>query len=267
MSYSKTIIVALALVAITLGGCADEGEAQSTDPAPENQPMQSMDDNTPMAPIFAGTPTALLIDAFNGTAPLLVNFTIEGSSNATWSLDFGNGANLTEGEGLPANAQARYDDAGNFTAVVTVIDGTNVTTASQNIAVRAGSVAGELIASTEWTGSGFLLAGVQGCGLEDGVDYAEFIWDASALAEGDYALANIVLEMFNGETTIDLDFDFITPDGANVGHAGAFEPLDGNEKISGGGPYPAGEFVLQVSSCSGAAQDFEWVMTADIVTT
>lgn len=270
----RSILAAALFVLVALAGCADTGveideETSGVDPARDGDNMGDEPAEAPVGPNTTVLMPVLAADIVNGTAPMLVNFTIDALNatdalNVTWSLDFGDG-NSTDGTGVPAAANHTYG-AGDFVATLTLVEGAQTTTSSANITALVGYVSGVLIETTEWIDSGSLVAGIQWCGLQDGIDYAEYTWDASALLAQDYAVSNIALVTTNGDTTVDIDLDFYAPDGTLIGHAGSFELPGGHETITGKGPYPAGEFVLQVSACSGVAMDFDWVMTADLVT-
>ncbi len=260
----RSILTAALVVLVALAGCAEEGPAavDQSDDEPVVEAGPDMVTLLNLTPIFE-------VSLVNGTAPLLVNFTIDAlnatdAMNATWSIDLGDNSTVN-GTGIPAMANHTYD-AGEFVATLTIMDGNQTTTSSLNITALVGYVSGAFIETTEWIDSGSLAAGIQWCGLLDGVDYAEYTWDASALVAQPYAISNVNLVTTNGDTSVDIDLDFYAPDGRLIGHAGSFEGPGGHETISGAGPYPAGEFVLQISACSGAAMDFDWVMTADLIT-
>jgi PKD repeat protein len=91
--------------------------------------------NRPPTVVASATPT-------NGVAPLAVSFSSNGSSDPegstlTYSWNFGDGASATT-----PNPNHTYQSSGNFTAVLTVSDGTNSTSASIRIAASsAGPVA------------------------------------------------------------------------------------------------------------------------------
>src|SRR6185503_12384563 len=81
--------------------------------------------NTPPTAMASGTPTS-------GTAPLTVNFSSAGSSYpdgsiASYSWNFGDG---TAASTNPAPAHV-YQNAGNFTAVLTVTDNRGATATAQ----------------------------------------------------------------------------------------------------------------------------------------
>ncbi|MEK6976646.1 MAG: PKD domain-containing protein [Candidatus Thermoplasmatota archaeon] len=62
----------------------------------------------------------LTADRINGTAPLLVNFTINATAGASsWKLSFGDGE-ITNGTGQPTAANHTYSIGGAFTANLTV---------------------------------------------------------------------------------------------------------------------------------------------------
>lgn len=88
---------------------------------------------------FSEPPTAnLTANLSRGEAPLNVTFTLDGSDpqggEITWTLDLGDG-NTTEGDELPTDVDHRFDQAGNYTVLLTVSNEENKTTAELEIAV------------------------------------------------------------------------------------------------------------------------------------
>ncbi|MGB1586860.1 MAG: Ig-like domain-containing protein, partial [Thermoplasmatota archaeon] len=123
------------LLMLALAGCTDEAnEPESPDVVMDDAPSQN---NTAPAP-------QLDADIVNGTAPLLVNFTITATDvdgdNLTWVFEaHANGTMVANATGnqsaFPAQVNATFE--ANGTATLTVSDGTNSTTVSVNITAIA----------------------------------------------------------------------------------------------------------------------------------
>lgn len=107
------LVVAAVLLAAVLAGCSGEKEAD-VDSALE------VDPNSPNV-------------TFNVTGSDSDNDTL------TWTLTLGN-TTLGNGTSLPGNVTHKFVEAGNFSVVLNVTDGTNSTTATVTIAVTAGNV-------------------------------------------------------------------------------------------------------------------------------
>ncbi len=142
-----TIVSSLVLFAALSGCLADEATPASTTAST----TASSDDNSTASPTPTNTsvsvapntpPTAnLSSDAPNGTAPLNVTFTVNGTDvdgdNLTWTLDAdGDGTADYNGTELPSEVVHEYLDAGNYTAFLNVTDGENFTTANLTIVVE-----------------------------------------------------------------------------------------------------------------------------------
>lgn len=122
----------------TDGPPADDGNQTYEAPSDGNQTDDGHDTSEP-AP--NAPPTAdLAADATNGSAPLTVNFTLDGSDDdgdeLSWTLDLGDG-NDTDGVGLPATVAHNFAISGNYTVVLQVTDGTDTATANVTITVEA----------------------------------------------------------------------------------------------------------------------------------
>ncbi len=126
---------ALLLVGVLLSGCfgdetapptaaleTTDGTNETTAPA-LNETIETTN-GTNAAPV-----ASLIATVSNGTAPLNITFTLDGSDpdgdNLTWVFDDGNG-NSTTGDTLPATVNVTYL-AGNWTTTFTVSDGMNDT--------------------------------------------------------------------------------------------------------------------------------------------
>src|SRR5688572_26883310 len=141
-----TILAMLLLLAVSLAGCSKGGsgdEGPKGDDDGGDGPVDPGDggdgNETPNSPPTASI-TASITD---GTAPLSVNFTLDASDQdndtLSWTLDAdGDGTPDQEGTNatFPIVANFTYADAGNFTANLTVTDGTDST--SRELAVSVG---------------------------------------------------------------------------------------------------------------------------------
>src|SRR5688572_28010434 len=136
---------ALVLLSAVLAGCAAEdperyprtsttsssgtASATSTSAAPANRTNTVPEANMTASPA-------------NGTAPLNVTFTLEGTDAdgdaLNWTLTFGDG-NSTNGTELPATVVHLYNVTGNLTAVFTVSDGEANARARANVTLTGGA--------------------------------------------------------------------------------------------------------------------------------
>lgn len=85
----------------------------------------------------------LTASALNGSAPLTVAFTLDGSDPEggplSWTLAFADNGTTANGTALPANATHVFEEAGNYTVVLTAVDAGNLSAnATVTIAVAAG---------------------------------------------------------------------------------------------------------------------------------
>lgn len=196
-----TLISSLVLVAALSGCLADEAEPASVSSTPTtsaapvtNATTTSAAPNTTVAANNA--PTAnLSSDVPNGTAPLNVTFTIEGTDadgdELSWTLDIdGDNESDYNGTELPSEIVHEYLEAGNYTAILNVTDGTNSTQASLDITVEvpiatslvcdrpdATSAGGELYVISE--GGDWVFAeanGIPGLQVENNHPIGEPLW-------------------------------------------------------------------------------------------
>lgn len=115
------------LALIVLSGCAQPEATE--DVAAVAGPMDDANWTALPAP-----PTAsLVVDVDNGTAPLRVNFTIDGTNATTWAFVFGDG-NATNGTQFPATINHTYF-AGlhNFSLMVAGANGTTWQNGTVNV--------------------------------------------------------------------------------------------------------------------------------------
>ena len=159
-------LVALALVlSASVSGCVaekkDDPEAQSVATTSSSGTATASNTTAPPPP----APTAnLTASALNGTAPLNVTFTVNGThaagTNITWSLVVtpadgnatGNAtaaASAGNGTRFPGNATYTFGEAGNFTVVLYVTDGARNATANVTIRVEGNASAPAIVPSED----------------------------------------------------------------------------------------------------------------------
>ncbi len=125
----------------------------------------------------------LQVDTMEGTAPLNVTFSLavsdDDGDDVTWDLDFGDGSDLLTGTNATFNVTHTYAE-GNFSAMLTVSDGTDSANVTVMITVAAAEAAGGPVYEDLWV--------VQG---EDGLCHAKDavavgpIWLHDRPGEGD----------------------------------------------------------------------------------
>lgn len=133
----RTLLSIACLLTLVLAGCTDEAtEPEQTDVHDHGDHEHDHNNTAPVANLTA--------DVHNGTAPLLVNFTLDGfdadGDNLTWVFEAHvNGTQIANATGnqsaFPATINATFE--GNGTATLTVRDGTNSTVVSLNITALA----------------------------------------------------------------------------------------------------------------------------------
>ncbi|MHB1260580.1 MAG: PKD domain-containing protein [Thermoplasmatota archaeon] len=151
---SLLAIALLALFAVTFAGCAEDPErypngvpttstsrsgSASATRTGTSSASSSMTSTGPDVNASNEAPTANLTAApSNGTAPLNVTFSLSGSDadndTLSWTLAFGDG-NQTNGTTLPSSVVHSYAAARNYTASLTVSDGSLNRTATARITV------------------------------------------------------------------------------------------------------------------------------------
>ena len=135
----RALMAALLMLTLVLAGCASEkddgGEGTTT-----TSTSTTATATGPSTTTGTGAPTVrtarLAADVDNGTAPLVVNFTLNASAGAqSWRMAFGDGG-VANGTGHPpAFQEHNYTVAGNFSATLNVTFGSGSARASVNITV------------------------------------------------------------------------------------------------------------------------------------
>lgn len=161
-------ITCMVLLTATLAGCANEDPERFPEGGPTTTSTRSSSGAT--SPTLTSTSSAtttstgnspfnqtgnetgppsahVTASPLNGSAPLLVNFTLTGSDPdgdaLNWTLVFGDG-NSTNGTTLPADVNHTYAMTGNWTAMLTVDAGSDNATSSVLITVGSTSGGGPL---------------------------------------------------------------------------------------------------------------------------
>lgn len=123
------------LCAAMLAGCADDVNEPVETTEPDMEGPDVVATNATLPPLMG----SLSADRVNGTAPLLVNFTVaaDGATNVTWSLET-NGTVFANGTAVPAIVNHTFD-AGLWNVTLRVSDGarTNATTLQINATALA----------------------------------------------------------------------------------------------------------------------------------
>ncbi len=162
-------IVLLMLLIASLSGCAAVDEyvepAPQPEPQPEPAPVQDVDNGTDAPENVTAEPVEDLVpqlnvtlSAINGTAPLLVNITIDASDDSetlSWIV-FVDGNETHNGTEVPTTVNHTFE-AGNWSLVVRLTDGNHTVSDIQTIHAMAPE-AGEV---QELAGSYIL--GAHGC--------------------------------------------------------------------------------------------------------
>lgn len=151
---------ALLAVLVLLAGCADSGGKGGDDDSDSTSTSRTGTSGTRTATSSGSTsatgtdgpntpPTAnVTADVDNGTAPLVVNFTLNGTDAdgdaLNWTFDAdGDGTPEANGTTLPATVQHTYNETGEFRAVLNVTDGEDNATVVRLIVVAEGDGGGE----------------------------------------------------------------------------------------------------------------------------
>ena len=264
------IVLLTTLLIALLAGCTDspnEPEAETTDD------HSDLDHNTTMEPVQnvtvnATAPTLHLTGAVEGLAPTTVQFNLTvrdaaDPANATWSLT--NGNETQEGTGLPATTNLTFETDGNYTVVATAtVDGFTIS-AEQNITVEGGVPSGVLLETVTWAASGSLVSGFQWCGFQEGFDLATPIWEAGSLTGQPYVIANVNFEFTTSETAGAVRLDILGPGGNEIGSTSSGQ-IGGDGMLHIAGPLQPGDYTAEVAVCTGVAPDYEFTMTADLLT-
>lgn len=130
------------LLTATMAGC-------TTVPSDEPATTSSSTTSTSSAPVVGNV--TLAADVVNGTAPLLVNFTLNGTgSPSSWRLSFGDGS-IANGTMLPAATNHTYVVGGNFSANLTVVYAAGNATATVLVNVTVPQASGNSVAAPDVT--------------------------------------------------------------------------------------------------------------------
>lgn len=152
----RTLSLAILLLTTALAGCLGDETAgvQSDDGATDGAPAGGNEttgagNETTAAPAAENAPPTadLTANVTNGSAPLAVGFDMGGDDedgdNLTWSFDAdGDGEADADGTELPATFAFTYEEAGNYTAVLTVSDAEDSASANVTITVEVPVEAG-----------------------------------------------------------------------------------------------------------------------------
>ncbi len=156
----RSIAMATLLLITALAGClgdetsgleTDDGTAGDDSAGQGNQTTGTGNETTTAPPVENAPPTANLVaNVTNGSAPLAVAFDLEGDDedgdDLTWSFDAdGDGEADADGTELPATFAFTYEEAGNYTAVLTVSDAEASASANVTITVEAPVATGPII--------------------------------------------------------------------------------------------------------------------------
>ena len=136
----KPLVAILLLTALAMAGCSGKKNDDGT--APDASTSLSSTATTTALPNRAPT-GALNASLTNGSAPLAVEFSLEGSDadgdGLNWTLQFGDGGNQTNGTALPATVSHNYTLAGNFSAVFTLTDSEERVSYNVTVTVTGGA--------------------------------------------------------------------------------------------------------------------------------
>lgn len=158
---------ALLAVLVLLAGCADSGGKGGDDDSDSTSTSRTGTSGTRTATSSGSTsatgtdgpntpPTAnVTADVDNGTAPLVVNFTLNGTDAdgdaLNWTFDAdGDGTPEANGTTLPATVQHTYNETGEFRAALNVTDGNASVTAFRLVVVAEGGEASGLVERDEY---------------------------------------------------------------------------------------------------------------------
>lgn len=209
---SRTLLPILLAASLALAGCVgtddgDEALEETATDAAENET------ETP-------EPTAALsANRTSGPAPLNVSFSLEasaGNASADWTFEPGDGGEAVEGDASNATVDHTYEEAGNYTALLTVEAGNRTADDAVNVTVEP---APETDASGNETGS------------EDEEDASDEDGDADAsdvpdpvVIEGDTLAGHPAHIQICVRMGVDAGYHEIAP--AEAGWTYALEPAD-----------------------------------------
>lgn len=134
-------IVAMLAIAGCLGG-GNEPSSDETEPGPDATQVGGNETGGPATGVNAPPVAAVTANVTNGSAPLNVTFTLEGSDedgdNLTWEFDAdGDGDAAHDGNVLPATVNVTFNETGLYLAVLRVSDGTHMVNATAEVNVTA----------------------------------------------------------------------------------------------------------------------------------
>ncbi len=133
--------IALLFIATALSGCAGDDGYTAFEPTQDDATVDDGNgtvDGANQTVANAVPELRVLADVVNGTAPLLVNFTIDAvddSENLTWTLAIGGNETYT-GDAVPAVVNHTFE-AGNWTVVLSLTDGEHTVEESLEIVATA----------------------------------------------------------------------------------------------------------------------------------
>lgn len=243
----------LLLVSIALAGCSGGGEpasTASTDDGKDDGPLDDGGNGTKQPPALNRRPLPTFdADALNGSAPLLVNFSLDGADPdddaLNWTLDVdGDGTPDFNGSALPATVNHTYTEPGTFNATYTLSDGLLEAQASLTFNVTA---AAERYAETQApitiTGAA---TGVLGQGAPGSTDHPFDIQEGQRIVRAaiDYGAA------CGG----DIDWSLLDPNGAEA-DAAASGSLTGEDPLESPDP-AAGTWTIRTEAFSSACASY-----------
>jgi PKD repeat protein len=149
---AKPSVLVAALLVVSLAGCTSGGGGAEAD-----ADLLSLSGTS--SGLLNRAPTGSLnVSALNGSVPLTVNFTLNGTDldgdALNWTLSFGDG-NSTNGTELPAQVAHNFTAPGSFNVTLNLTDGLNSTLYTTVIVASNGTAgaAAEVQAAEQLTGS------------------------------------------------------------------------------------------------------------------
>lgn len=211
-----------------------QSQTQSQTPTTGNNPSEPGQSQEPGQGNQAPTGT-LTASISQGEAPVEVTFTLEGADpdgdNVTWTLDAdGDGTFEAEGSELPAMYNHSYVDVGNYTANLTISDGSLSTSYEANINATQAAAAdpGFETIIIKGTISGLYAADpLLGAGVGYVTDPNSHEFDVPAQPTS----MQVLLEW--DDFGYDMDFDVFAPDGTEAASAANYnDPVLGDNAQS-----------------------------------
>lgn len=232
-------VALLLLAAVVLAGCSGSsgdpnGESTSTSSSATTSGSKTSTGTAKPSASSSGTttasagdanqaPTAVLAVNRSAAAPLQANFTLDGSDPdgdaLTWVLSFGDGTDNQTGTTLPTNLTHAYAQAGTYNATLLVTDGSLSGTMALTLDItEAGPVSLEAIRI-----EGTITGAYAGAPVVGGEYTATNTHTFELL--GQPPLMRFVMGW--DDTTIDLDYDVVAPDGTEAGSAANYNEPTG----------------------------------------